>query len=106
MFLVFVFSSMIVAQFRVPDNGLYLVSWLLWISHRWGTYNVGLPPPVWETCSDVCDPPCSMGVLNDFEANGYGILALQPEDVVILNDVPAAKQVMPLAEWPQIDALV
>lgn len=27
-------------------------------------------------------------MLNDFEANGYGILALQPEDVVVLHDAP------------------
>lgn len=30
-----------------------------------------------------------MAVLNDFEACGYGVPALQPEDLHILNDVPA-----------------
>ncbi|KAK9817143.1 hypothetical protein WJX72_010262 [[Myrmecia] bisecta] len=29
-----------------------------------------------------------MAVLNDFEAAGYGIPALKPEDVVVLNEVP------------------
>lgn len=38
---------------------------------------------------------CSVGVLNDFEANGYGVLALQPDDMVILNDVPVTPQVPP-----------
>ena len=37
-----------------------------------------------------------MGVLNDFEANGYGVLALQPDDAVILNDVPVTPQVITL----------
>ena len=27
-----------------------------------------------------------VAVLNDFEANGYGILALKPEDVIVLHD--------------------
>jgi glucokinase len=34
-----------------------------------------------------------MAVLNDFEANGYGVTALQPEHVVVLNDVPPVEKV-------------
>jgi glucokinase len=34
-------------------------------------------------------------VLNDFEAVGYGILALGPKDVVSLNDVKVKPQVRP-----------
>ena len=34
-----------------------------------------------------------VAVLNDFEANGYGILALQPEDVAVLHDAPATPKV-------------
>ena len=34
-----------------------------------------------------------MAVLNDFEANGYGVTALQPEHVVVLNDVPPMPKV-------------
>ena len=36
-----------------------------------------------------------MAVLNDFEACGYGVPALQPEDLLILNDVPARQKVSP-----------
>ena len=36
---------------------------------------------------------CRMAVLNDFEACGYGVPALQPEDLHILNDVPARPKV-------------
>ncbi len=32
-------------------------------------------------------------MLNDFEANGYGVTALEPEHVVVLNDVPPTPQV-------------
>jgi hypothetical protein len=38
-----------------------------------------------------------MAVLNDFEANGYGILALGEEDMVVLNDVPIERAVRPSA---------
>ena len=38
---------------------------------------------------------CRVAVLNDFEANGYGILALQPEDVVVLHDAPPVPKVCP-----------
>jgi len=31
--------------------------------------------------------------LNDFEACGYGVPALQPEDLLVLNDVPARQKV-------------
>lgn len=34
-----------------------------------------------------------MAVLNDFEACGYGVPALQPEDLFLLNDVPAREKV-------------
>lgn len=34
-----------------------------------------------------------MAVLNDFEANGYGVTALEPEHVVVLNDVPPQPKV-------------
>ena len=37
-----------------------------------------------------------MAVLNDFEACGYGVPALQPEDLLVLNDVPARQKVSPL----------
>lgn len=37
-----------------------------------------------------------MAVLNDFEACGYGVPALQPEDLLVLNDVPAREKVRPL----------
>lgn len=36
-----------------------------------------------------------MAVLNDFEACGYGVPALQPEDLLVLNDVPARQKVSP-----------
>ncbi len=36
---------------------------------------------------------CRMAVLNDFEACGYGVPALQPEDLLVLNDVPARRKV-------------
>lgn len=37
-----------------------------------------------------------MAVLNDFEACGYGVPALRPEDLLVLNDVPARRKVSPL----------
>ena len=40
-------------------------------------------------------PLCRMAVLNDFEACGYGVPALQPEDLLVLNDVPARQKVSP-----------
>lgn len=36
---------------------------------------------------------CRMAVLNDFEACGYGVPALQAEDLLVLNDVPARHKV-------------
>ena len=36
---------------------------------------------------------CRVAVLNDFEANGYGILALQPDEVVVLHDAPPTPKV-------------
>lgn len=33
-----------------------------------------------------------MAVLNDFEACGYGVPALRPEDLLVLNDVPARRK--------------
>lgn len=36
-----------------------------------------------------------MAVLNDFEACGYGVPALQAEDLFVLNDVPARQKVLP-----------
>ena len=38
---------------------------------------------------------CRVAVLNDFEANGYGVPALAPEDLIVLNDVPPAPKVLP-----------
>ena len=35
---------------------------------------------------------CRMAVLNDFEANGYGVTALDEKHVVVLNDVPATEK--------------
>lgn len=32
-------------------------------------------------------------MLNDFQANGYGIPALEPHDLITLNDMPARPQV-------------
>ncbi len=32
-------------------------------------------------------------MLNDFEANGYGVTALEPEHLVVLNDVPPTTKV-------------
>ena len=37
-----------------------------------------------------------MAVLNDFEACGYGVPALQSQDLLVLNDVPARNKVSPL----------
>lgn len=34
-----------------------------------------------------------VALLNDFEAVGYGIPALQPEDLVVINDVPVQDKV-------------
>lgn len=36
---------------------------------------------------------CRMAVLNDFEANGYGVTALDGKHVVVLNDVPSTDKV-------------
>ncbi len=36
---------------------------------------------------------CRMAVLNDFEANGYGVTAVDEHHVVVLNDVPATHKV-------------
>ena len=33
-----------------------------------------------------------MAVLNDFEANGYGVTAMDEKHLVILNEVPAAEK--------------
>ena len=45
-----------------------------------------------------------MAVLNDFEANGYGVTALEPEHVVVLNDVPPAPKVLFFApDAPSLD---
>lgn len=37
-----------------------------------------------------------MAVLNDFEACGYGVPALGPEDLLVLNNVPARDKASPL----------
>lgn len=41
-----------------------------------------------------------VAVLNDFEANGYGVTALEPEHLVCLNEVPDDDKVasLPLAD--------
>ncbi len=36
---------------------------------------------------------CRVAVLNDFEANGYGVTALQPDHLVCLNEVPEVEKV-------------
>lgn len=36
-----------------------------------------------------------MAVLNDFEANGYGVTAVSDENLVTLNDVPAKPKARP-----------
>lgn len=36
-----------------------------------------------------------MAVLNDFEANGYGVTAVSDENVVALHDVPAKPKARP-----------
>ena len=47
----------------------------------------------------VCHVPsakpdiCRMAVLNDFEANGYGVTALDEEHLVVLNDVLSTEKV-------------
>ena len=38
---------------------------------------------------------CRVAVLNDFEANGYGILALKPQDVEVLHDAQPQPRVQP-----------
>ena len=38
-----------------------------------------------SACAKAADA-CRVAVLNDFEANGYGILALKPQDVIVLHD--------------------
>ena len=43
---------------------------------------------------------CRMAVLNDFEACGYGVPALQEEDLLVLNDVPARPKVQREAPCP------
>ena len=45
-----------------------------------------------EYLTGVCHQ-CRMAVLNDFEANGYGVTALEPHHVVTLNDVPPTEKV-------------
>ena len=42
-----------------------------------------------------------MAVLNDFEACGYGVPALQPEDLFVLNDVPARPKVQDITRSQQ-----
>ncbi len=39
-----------------------------------------------------------VALLNDFEAVGYGIPALQPEDLVVINDVPVQDKVGPVSK--------
>ena len=39
------------------------------------------------------DQLCRVAVLNDFEANGYGVTALQPDHLVCLNEVPEVEKV-------------
>ena len=41
----------------------------------------------------VAPDHCRMAVLNDFEANGYGVTALDEKHVVVLNDVLATEKV-------------
>jgi glucokinase len=45
-------------------------------------------------------------VLNDFEAVGYGILALGPQDLIDINNIPAKPQVRAsLALYPAAAAM-
>lgn len=43
--------------------------------------------------ANVAPDHCRMAVLNDFEANGYGVTALDEKHVVVLNDVLATQKV-------------
>lgn len=47
----------------------------------------------WCSCGLCCGGNCRMAVLNDFEANGYGVTALDEKHVVVLNDVLATEKV-------------
>jgi hypothetical protein len=50
------------------------------------------PPCVWyasKTQAEMSSARARMAVLNDFEANGYGVTAVSDENVVVLNNVPA-----------------
>lgn len=42
--------------------------------------------------AEVRPDACRMAVLNDFEANGYGVTALDEKHVVVLNEVPAIEK--------------
>ena len=54
--------------------------------HELGNCEASLGPPNLFVLS-------RMAVLNDFEACGYGVPALQAEDLFVLNDVPARQKV-------------
>lgn len=47
-----------------------------------------------------------VAVLNDFEANGYGVTALEPEHLVCLNEVPDVEKAricfLSRPHWPHI----
>lgn len=47
----------------------------------------------WPSLSCVAVVLCRTAVLNDFEAVGYSIPALQPIDVVVINDVKPVPEV-------------
>lgn len=42
-----------------------------------------------------CLKRCRFAILNDFEANGYGVPTLTSDDVIPLNDVPSLPKVEP-----------
>ena len=50
-------------------------------------FNTGAP----RHCQAIARACCRrMAVLNDFEANGYGVTAMDEKHLVTLNEVPAA----------------
>ena len=61
--------------------------------HEVGMCSAGIDKIPEGMLREVWVAVCRMAVLNDFEANGYGVTALDEHHVVVLNDVPATEKV-------------
>lgn len=58
----------------------------------------GNPQGSGRSCAALCCDAARrarMAVLNDFEANGYGVTAVSEENLISLNEVPAKPQARP-----------